>query len=229
MKSGNLFAASLAYYICPLLTMAGAALVFKERFAKRQKFAIIFLAAGVVLPAVLERALPILALLIAASWSIYTLTRSYFNRPALHALFIETLLLAFALLVILPAVCETGVLWPAEADARLVGLFVLSGLVTTIPIMLLLEGMKIVPLRVVGILQYLAPTLTLAVSVFYSGATVTRGQLLSLALVWIGLALSFSAEISRFVTICARRSVALSRVLFRGRRGYVEEELLDVS
>jgi chloramphenicol-sensitive protein RarD len=225
MKHKELFAASLAYYICPLLTVAGAALVFKEQFSTQQKLAMALLVSGVVLPAAVEGKLPIVAILIAASWSAYTLTRRYVNRPALQALFVETFSLTIVLSVVLPAMLGGSALVPAETDARLFGLFALSGVVTAVPIVLLIEGMKLASLRAVGMLQYVAPTLTLAVSVLCLGGTTTREQLLSLGLVWAGLLVFFSEDLSRAAVTCIRWSAAVCSQLYRKRFGKLEKEL----
>jgi len=223
MKERQLFAASLAYYICPLFTMAGAALVFKERFSTRQKLALLFLISGVALPAIVGGALPVLAIFIAASWSAYTLTRRYYNRPALQALFVETLSLAGALIVLLPLCFEESALLPVHAGRALVGLFILSGVVTAVPILLMIEGMKLVPLGAVGMLQYLTPTLMFVCSRFYLGANTTPEQWAALGLVWVGLLVFFSEQLLRIGSICVMQVTGLWQKLCLAGRTKKEE------
>ncbi|MEY4701005.1 MAG: hypothetical protein RL326_1192 [Pseudomonadota bacterium] len=222
MKHRELFAASLAYYICPLLTMAGAAFVFKERLSGRKKGAIVFLLCGVSLPAAVSGELPLLALIIAASWSAYTLTRRYYDRPALAAIFCETLTLGVVLSVFLPALRGTGALLSSQMTGTQLGLFVLSGAVTAGPILLLMEGIRAVPLQAVGMLQYMVPTLSLVCSVLYFEIEPSSTQLASLALIWCGLLVFFSADLLRLARTIGRYAVRPTRVgscqkLFAGR------------
>jgi chloramphenicol-sensitive protein RarD len=195
LKHQEYFAASLAYYICPLLTLAGAAFVFHERLARRQVFAVALLASGVALPALVDGELPLLALVLAGSWSAYTLTRRYFERPSLQALFLETAMLTIVLSVLLPLTNGMAALVPTATTRIDLLLFVTSGVVTAIPILLLMEGMKVVPLKVVGILQYIAPTLTLLCSALYFEVEPSTTQLTSLAIIWSGLLAFFSGEL----------------------------------
>jgi chloramphenicol-sensitive protein RarD len=209
MKHRELFAASLAYYICPLLTMAGAAFVFKERLSGRKWGAIVLLLCGVSLPAVASGEVPLLALIIAASWSVYTLTRRYYDRPALAAIFCETLTLGVVLSVLLAALRGTDTLLPPQIAATQLGLCALSGFVTAVPILLLMEGIRVVPLQAVGMLQYIVPTLSLICSVLYFGIDPSSTQLASLALIWCGLLVFFSADLALAGKSIRRRAVRL--------------------
>jgi chloramphenicol-sensitive protein RarD len=224
MKNRELFAASMAYYICPLLTMAGAAVLFKERFSSRQRTAMFFLCAGVALPVVIGGALPMLAFCIAAFWSAYTLTRRFSNVPALQALFVQTLSLAVVLSMLLPVLYGSAALVSATSSDRELVLFVLSGVVTAVPIVMLMEGMKLVPLRAVGMLQYIAPTLTLLTSVFYFGVQVSGQQVMSLALIWTGLVIFFSQELRKAVIVCTHGALISRHLINRGHRGYFRQD-----
>jgi chloramphenicol-sensitive protein RarD len=202
--------------------MAGAAFVFKERLSGRKKGAIVFLLCGVSLPAAVSGELPLLALIIAASWSAYTLTRRYYDRPALAAIFCETLTLGVVLSVFLPALRGTGALLSSQMTGTQLGLFVLSGAVTAGPILLLMEGIRAVPLQAVGMLQYMVPTLSLVCSVLYFEIEPSSTQLASLALIWCGLLVFFSADLLRLARTIGRYAVRPTRVgscqkLFAGR------------
>jgi chloramphenicol-sensitive protein RarD len=194
MKHKELFAASIAYYICPLLTLAGAAWMFRESFSRCQQVAVLFIAAGVALPPVLGGTFPFLAFIMASSWSAYTLTRRYYARPALEALLAETTMLALVLVALLPFAFDWGVLVPAQSSGMDLALFALSGFVTAAPIIFMIEGMKGVPMRAIGTLQYITPTLTLISSKVYFGINPTESQLLSLGLIWVGLGVFFARE-----------------------------------
>lgn len=195
MKQNELFAAGLAYYLCPLLTMSGAALIFKERFTIRQKVAILLLIAGVSVPAISSGELPVLALVIATSWSAYTLLRRHFDRPALTAIWCEALTLAVVLSVLLPLLYGMSAVIPATTAPSDIALFITSGIVTAVPIVWLVNGMRTVPVKMVGLLQYLSPTLTLITSVLFFQAEPTSPQVLCILFIWSGLIVFFISEL----------------------------------
>jgi EamA domain-containing membrane protein RarD len=104
-------------------------------------------------------------------------------------------MLTIVLSVLLPLTNGMAALVPTATTRIDLLLFVTSGVVTAIPILLLMEGMKVVPLKVVGILQYIAPTLTLLCSALYFEVEPSTTQLTSLAIIWSGLLAFFSGEL----------------------------------
>jgi chloramphenicol-sensitive protein RarD len=103
-------------------------------------------------------------------------------------------MLALVLVVVFPLTFDWRVLLPAQSSGTDLALFALSGFVTAAPILLMIEGMKKVPMRAIGTLQYVTPTLTLLCSTFYFGIDPTKSQLLSLGFIWVGLGIFFARE-----------------------------------
>ena len=187
IQRGELFAAGLAYYLCPILTILAAALILRESLAPSQWLAVAIFMVAVVGLAVMEGMVPWMALIIGGSWSAYTLLQRGSEIPSLQALFCQTALLSLISLVAAPFAFGMESLWPAETSIGTAGLFVLAGFVTASPILVLMQGMKRVPFKVVGVLQYSVPTLTLACSILYFERHLTEIQLLTVALIWAGI------------------------------------------
>ena len=72
-------------------------------------------------------------------------------------------------------------------------LMLASGPVTALPLLLFAAGVRRIPLSLVGMLQYINPTLQITIGVWLYGEPFTRIQLVGFGLVWGALAL-FAAE-----------------------------------
>src|SRR6185312_4165099 len=70
------------------------------------------------------------------------------------------------------------------SDALMIG----GGLVTTVPLLLFAAAVRTVPLSVIGILQYIGPTLQFALGVFVYHEPFSRTQLIGFSIVWTALA-----------------------------------------
>ena len=66
-------------------------------------------------------------------------------------------------------------------------LLVAGGVVTVVPLLLFATAVRRVPLSVVGILQYIAPTIQFLLGVFAFREPFTRTQLSGFGFVWLGL------------------------------------------
>src|SRR5205814_346504 len=72
--------------------------------------------------------------------------------------------------------------------ARTTALLAGAGVVTTVPLLLFASAAQRIPLSLLGLCQYIAPTLQLLMGVFLYHEPFTRGQLIGFAIVWAGLA-----------------------------------------
>ena len=77
-----------------------------------------------------------------------------------------------------------------------------SGVVTAIPLLCFGAAARRLPLSTLGFLQYVAPSMQLALAVWWNGEAFTVDHAISFGFIWAGLAL-FSAE-----SILVRRRVA---------------------
>jgi chloramphenicol-sensitive protein RarD len=194
VTNGEFVAASLAYYLCPLLTIFGATVLFRETLTRGQICAILLMLGGVLLPVLVTGNVAWMAIIIASSWSCYTLVRRHSKLGTVEGLFLETLLLSFVLAATLPLMKESSILFPTEALSSDYLLLLLSGLVTAAPIVALVSGMKYVPVKTVGALQYIAPTLMLLCSVTWAGKWATRTEAVGMIFIWCGVAVFFLGD-----------------------------------
>ena len=66
---------------------------------------------------------------------------------------------------------------------------VASGAFTAIPLLFFAGGVRRVPLAVIGVMQYLSPSINFLLGVLVFGETFGTGRLVGFVLVWTGLAI----------------------------------------
>jgi chloramphenicol-sensitive protein RarD len=180
---------SLGYFINPLVSVGLGVLVLRERLNPRQWLAVAIAATGVVYLTVEFGRPPWIALALAGSFAAYGLIRKLAHVDAVPGLAVENVLL---LPLVLALLWMTGA-HPADLfgsyDARTLALLVAAGPTTALPLIWFAYGARRIPLSMVGILQYIAPSLQLACAVLVFGEAFTHTHLLGFACIWAALAI----------------------------------------
>jgi chloramphenicol-sensitive protein RarD len=185
----NVMETALGYFIAPLGTVLIGVVVLGERLRPAQRLALGLAAVAVVELSVAYGHLPVLALILAVCWSLYGLLKRQVPLAPLESMASETAVLVLpALLVLLvPASAGSGLLH--EASGYQIGLLVLSGVATTVPLVMFAGAAKRVPFTVLGPMQYTVPTINFLLGTFLYHEELDASRLLGFALVWVGLAI----------------------------------------
>jgi len=178
---------SLGYFINPLLSVLLGVIFLKERLRLAQWIPVILAALGVAYLTYVYGRLPYIALTLAFSFGLYGLVKKLSPLGSLYGLTIETGILFIPALVYLifvettsaAAFLHTG----TTSDLLMVG----AGLVTTIPLLMFATAARSIPLWVVGLLQYIAPTLQFTIGVFLYKEPFSHHQLIGFGIVWTAL------------------------------------------
>jgi chloramphenicol-sensitive protein RarD len=126
---------------------------------------------------------PWLGLALALTFGFYGLCRKLAKIPSLPGLAFETLALA-------PIAIAWATDVPTEARTPLViALLAGAGVATALPLLWFNEAAQRMPLTVLGVLQYLAPTGQFLVGTFVFHEAFSRETLVAFAFIWVGLAL----------------------------------------
>lgn len=178
--------ASLGYFINPLINVALGVMLFGERLSRWQMLAIALATAGVVNQTVAVGAFPYVALALAGSFALYGLVRRQAPVEPGAGLFWESAML------LLPAMAVIG--WHLAAGGPVQGgsagmalLLVTLGPATAVPLILFVVGARGLPMSVLGLLQYVAPSLQFATGLAL-GEPFTPAHAVTFALIWAGLA-----------------------------------------
>jgi chloramphenicol-sensitive protein RarD len=188
VNAGFIVETSLGYYITPLVNVLFGVLFFHERMRTAQWLAIALAAVGVIELTYAYGALPWIAFALAASFGTYGLAKKKAPLDPLEGLTLETAILAPLAIVYLAMLHRAGegafLRTGAVSDALMIG----GGLVTTVPLLLFAAAVRTVPLSVIGILQYIGPTLQFLLGVFVYDEPFSRLQLIGFSIVWVALA-----------------------------------------
>ncbi len=187
VNSGQTVEASLGYYINPLMNVVAGYLVLGERFNRAQIAAIALAAAAVLWLTVSLGVFPWLALLLAASFTMYGLLRKTMPSGALEGLFVETIVLAPVALVLLAVLKWLHVPLQFASSGYFTTFLMLSGPVTVLPLLFFAAGARRIRLSTLGLMQYIAPTLMFLTAVFIFGDPFDRPHMIAFALIWVAL------------------------------------------
>lgn len=180
---------SLGYFINPLLSVVFGMVVFHERLRRLQWVSVALAAAGVVYLTIALDAVPWIALSLAASFGIYGLMKKLAPLGAVQGLTVETgiLFLPAAVYLIVEEVAGRAAFMHARPLHNI--LMLGAGPLTTLPLLMFAAGVRRIPLSLVGMLQYVNPTLQITIGVMLYKEPFTRIQLEGFGLVWGALAL----------------------------------------
>lgn len=187
VEVGRIVETSMGYYINPLCSVLFGMLFLKERLDKLQKIAVFCAAVGIMVMIVRNGSLPWVSVMLAVTFSVYGLLKKIIKVSALTSIMLETLIITPAALAFVYYLMQNGK--SAYQDSELFTLLVLmgSGAATAVPLILFTNCAKLLPLKIVGFLQYIAPTITLLLGIFVYGEAFTAVHMLSFGCIWIGL------------------------------------------
>ncbi len=194
VNNGHVIDASLGYFINPLVNVMLGYLVLKERLRPVQWTAIALAGVGVAWLTWQAGHMPWIALLLAASFGAYGLMRKTAALGALEGLSFETLILfPFALgYVVWLSLHGANSFVTTDSDSTR-WLLVAAGPITAIPLLLFASGARKIPLSVLGLLQYIGPTLQMSLGIFFFHEVFTQERLVGFVLIWSALAI-YAAE-----------------------------------
>lgn len=190
VNAGHVVETSLGYFINPLLNVVIGVVFLRERLFPAQWVAVAMAAAGVLWLTLHYGSFPWIALALAGSFAIYGLIRKFAAVDAVTGLGVENLYVFLPALVALLWIESHGtggfvsLRWGGMADV----LLVLGGALTALPLIGFAYAVRRVSLSVVGLLQYLAPTLQLLCGVFFFGEPFGPDRMIGFGFIWAGLA-----------------------------------------
>jgi chloramphenicol-sensitive protein RarD len=187
VNAGFIVETSLGYFINPLLSVLLGVVFLRERLRLAQWVPVVIAAFGVVYLTFVYGRLPWIALSLAFTFGFYGFVKKLAPLGSLYGLTLETGIVFPLALVYLALVESNGAAAFLHDDALTNVFLVGAGLVTTIPLLMFASAAKQIPLTIVGLLQYIAPTLQFLIGVFIYREPFDRAHLIGFAIVWVAL------------------------------------------
>lgn len=193
VHAGRVVDASLGYFINPLVNILLGVLFLRERLRPAQWAAILLAACGVAWFTLQLGQLPWISLALAFCFGAYGLIRKTAMLGALEGLTMETLLLFPFSVSALVWLMITGQSSFVATTPGIQTLLLLAGPITSIPLLLFAAAARRLPLSLLGLLQYINPTIQLLLGVLLWHEPFNQARFIGFALIWIALLL-YTAE-----------------------------------
>jgi chloramphenicol-sensitive protein RarD len=187
VNAGFILESSLGYFINPLVNILLGVVFLRERLRLWQWVPIGLAAAGVAYMTVSYGQLPWIALSLAFTFGAYGLVKKISSLNSLHGLTLETGILFVPALVYMIALEALGRGAMGHSTALVNLLLLGSGIMTTLPLLAFGTAVRRIPLSLLGLLQYIAPTSQFLIGVLMYGESFDHTRLIGFGLIWIAL------------------------------------------
>jgi chloramphenicol-sensitive protein RarD len=202
VNHGHIVESSLGYFINPLVAVLLGVFVLKEPLRFGQCAAVILASCGVLYLTLRLERLPWIALALAFSFAFYGLIRKTAPLSSLEGFSLETGIMFIPALSFLlhREIIHAGSFGHGNFIETL--LLILSGPVTALPILLFGSAARRIPYSMIGLIQYISPTLSFLIGVFLYHEPFSEDRLIGFLFIWAALAIY---TIEGFIT--AKRKV----------------------
>jgi len=173
---------SLGYFITPLVSLFIGRVVLKEQINRYQMVAGVIATMAILFELIALGGIPWVSLVLAFSFGLYGLVRKVQPIDSLTGLFFETLwVLPLALIVVM----NVGV--DVHYDISTYSLFIASGIITAIPLLLFAASVRRINLVVAGFIMYLNPLMQFMTAVWILNEFVPSQRYVTFVLIWIAM------------------------------------------
>ena len=197
MTTGHMVQSSIGYYIEPIVICAFGVVLFKEELTKYNVPAMILALVAIGIILVHYRQLPGVALGLALTWAVYSAIKKASEIHPLIALVYETMPFAIIALFAIIYIEAKGIGALSVGAPRQYAMMWLSGLATLIPVGLFGYAAKKTSLFVIGLAQYISPSITLLLGIFVYHEAIDPVQIAAFAIIWVGLCIFSYGEFKK--------------------------------
>lgn len=187
VNAGFVIQTSIGHYLEPLMIAGFGMVLFKEKASKNKFIAFGLAGAGVLVMIVHFGEVPIIAVGLGSTFAIYAAIKKKLSCSSMLSLFYETIFFVpVALIIIIYLECTgRGALSMASPAKYL--LLMTVGLVTVIVLWLFAEAETKTSLSNIGLIAYIAPTISLLLGIFWFQEPFDLVQLCAFSIIWLGL------------------------------------------
>ncbi len=204
VNSNHVLETSLGYFINPLVVILFGVVFLREHLQLYQWAAVGLAAAGVIYLTIQHGQVPWVSILLAMTFGLYGLLKKIGALTSLRGVTMETATMSIPALVFLLTMEASGKAAFGHQSLIVNILLIMAGLITSLPLVLFGYGAQRIPLYMLGLAQYIAPTITFILSLTAFGEPFEASWLPGYVLVWIALAIYTTGEL-----VAWRRRVAL--------------------
>lgn len=197
VNTNHVLEASFGYYLNPIVTIILAVVFLKEKLTRTQTIACLFVGGSLLYLFISLGSLPWISIMLAFTFGLYSLCKKKIVLSPKASLLIETAIVSPIALVYMGCLSSNNSITFHTFGTDTLIYLLLSGVITAVPLMLFAKGATAIPLYILGILQYLPPTMQFFIGIFVYGEELSIQKLISFSIIWVAVAVfCYSAIIS---------------------------------
>lgn len=188
VNTNHVLEASFGYYLNPIVTIILAVVFLKEKLTRVQTIACICVGISLLYLFISLGSLPWISILLALTFGLYSLCKKKIILSPKAGLLIETAIVSPIAIIYMIYLGSSNNITFYNSDTVTLIALLLSGAITAVPLMLFAKGAVDIPLYLLGILQYLPPTMQFFVGIFIYNEPLSIEKLISFIIIWIAVA-----------------------------------------
>ncbi len=176
---------SLGHFMSPLLVILFGRIIYKEHCTRGQITALLCCLSAIIYQSVTLGTVPLNALAVAAVFSLFALSKKMSHLKPLPSMTIDVVILSIITLIWVASSSTNHFSFPHTTHM----LFACGGLITVLPMIFYAHGARVCGLKVTGLLQYMAPILSLLIGVLIYNEPFGFNKIVTFSLIWTGLSI----------------------------------------
>ena len=188
VNTNHVLEASFGYYLNPIVTIILAVIFLKEKLTRIQTIACICVGISLLYLFISLGSLPWISILLALTFGLYSLCKKKIILSPKSSLLIETAIVSPIAIIYMLYLGSSNNITFYNSDTTTLIALLLSGAITAIPLLLFARGAIDIPLYILGILQYLPPTIQFFIGIFVYGEELNVEKLISFSIIWVAVA-----------------------------------------
>lgn len=197
VNTNHVLEASFGYYLNPIVTIILAVVFLKEKLTRTQTIACLFVGGSLLYLFISLGSLPWVSIMLAFTFGLYSLCKKKIILSPKASLLIETAIVSPIAIIYMGYLASNNSITFHTFGTDTLIYLLLSGVVTAVPLMLFAKGATDIPLYLLGILQYLPPTMQFFIGIFIYGEELSVQKLISFSIIWVAVAVfCYSAILS---------------------------------
>jgi len=187
--SNKLIDASFGYFIMPILSVFFGIVFLKESYNKQKIISVFLVIISVTYLLFNYSSVPWTGLIVALTWSIYSLLRKKISVESDVGLLIESLFISPLAVIVFYLIALDGNYYFSFSNPEIAFWLFLAGPMTVIPLFLFLKGVDLAGLGTSGMIFFITPTCQFLLGFYYYNEYFDFNKLIGFIIIWIAVAI----------------------------------------
>tara|TARA_Y100000996_G_scaffold396992_1_gene363601 strand:- start:855 stop:1727 length:873 start_codon:yes stop_codon:yes gene_type:complete len=183
----NMLDASLGYYIFPIFSVFLGRIFLKEKINRNKIIAIILVFISIFYLLLEFKNIPWIGLIVAITFSLYSLIRKKIDIPSDLGLLLETLLLSPIAIILFYFLVLNNTNVFSFNNPELSFYLFFAGFMTLVPLFMYIKGFKLIGIGPASMIFFLTPTAQFFLSIFYLGQPLDTDKFISFLFIWVAV------------------------------------------